>query len=50
MEREEVDELECDVGDWRPDLVKKTAENISLDFDISCMCWERLGPLQDRKT
>ena len=32
--REEVGGLEGAVGDWRPDLVNKSAENNSLDFNI----------------
>ena len=32
--REEDGGLEGPVGDWRPDLVNKSAENKSLDFNM----------------
>ena len=32
--KEEVGGLDGVVGDWRPDLVNKSAENNSLDFNI----------------
>ena len=34
--KEEVGGLDGVVGDWRPDLVNKSAENNSLDFSIYC--------------
>ena len=39
--REEVGGLEGAVGDKRPDLVNKSAENNSLDFNISEMVSQR---------
>ena len=33
--REEVGGLEGAVGHWHPDLINKSAENYSLDFNIT---------------
>ena len=43
----EVGKLEGAVGDWRPDLVNKSAENTSVDFNIQTfLCTPTPPPLK----